>query len=37
MTSTSLADLAIVCANCHPMIHRDKESRPLQGLIRQSF
>ena len=34
-TVTSLADLAIVCANCHAMIHRGKTSRPLRGLIRQ--
>lgn len=29
----SLLDLAIVCANCHAMIHRDGECRPLDGLI----
>lgn len=28
-----LADLAIVCANCHAMIHRGGECRPLMGLI----
>jgi len=26
-------DLAIVCANCHVMIHRGGECRPLEGLI----
>jgi hypothetical protein len=30
---TTLADLAIVCANCHAMIHRGGQSRPLDGLI----
>jgi hypothetical protein len=30
---TRLADLAIVCANCHRMIHLDGQSRPLTGLI----
>jgi 5-methylcytosine-specific restriction enzyme A len=29
----SLRDLAIVCANCHAMIHRHGESRSLEGLI----
>jgi hypothetical protein len=29
-----LKDLAIVCANCHAMIHRGGECRPLAGLIR---
>jgi 5-methylcytosine-specific restriction protein A len=28
-----LKDLAIVCANCHAMIHRNGECRPLEGLI----
>ncbi|MCX7312163.1 MAG: HNH endonuclease [Alphaproteobacteria bacterium] len=28
-----LKDLAIVCANCHAMIHRGGECRPLAGLI----
>lgn len=28
-----LKDLAVVCANCHAMIHRNGECRPLQGLI----
>jgi hypothetical protein len=32
--TTTLADLAIVCANCHAMIHRGNECRPLDGLIR---
>jgi 5-methylcytosine-specific restriction protein A len=31
--STSLDELAIVCANCHRMIHKDGECRPLAGLI----
>jgi 5-methylcytosine-specific restriction protein A len=30
---TTLADLAIVCANCHAMIHRHGKCRPLGGLI----
>jgi 5-methylcytosine-specific restriction endonuclease McrA len=30
---TTLDDLAIVCANCHAMIHRRGECRPLSGLI----
>ena len=30
---TKLEDLAIVCANCHAMIHRDGECRPLAGLV----
>jgi 5-methylcytosine-specific restriction enzyme A len=30
---TRLEDLAIVCANCHAMIHRDGENRPLDALI----
>ena len=28
-----LKDLAVVCANCHVMIHRGGECRPLEGLI----
>jgi hypothetical protein len=28
-----LADLAIVCANCHRMIHHSGQCRPLDGLI----
>ena len=30
---TSLSDLAIVCANCHAMIHRGGECRSLRGLL----
>ncbi len=30
---TSLDDLAIVCANCHAMIHKGGKCRPLEGLI----
>jgi len=30
---TTLKDLAIVCANCHAMIHRRGECRPLEGLV----
>jgi len=30
--TTTLADLAIVCANCHAMIHKGGECRPLAGL-----
>jgi hypothetical protein len=30
---TSMADLAVVCANCHAMIHRGGESRELESLI----
>ena len=30
---TSLDDLVIVCANCHAMIHRGGECRPLDSLI----
>ena len=29
-----LSDLAVVCANCHRMIHRNGQCRPLSGLIR---
>jgi hypothetical protein len=29
----SLKDLAVVCANCHAMIHAGGECRPLDGLI----
>ena len=32
--TTKLEDLAIVCANCHAMIHRGKQCRPLAGLIK---
>lgn len=31
---TRLADLAIVCANCHRMIHRGGANRPMSELIR---
>lgn len=30
---TTLSDLAVVCANCHAMIHRGGECRTLEGLI----
>jgi hypothetical protein len=30
---TTLDDLAVVCANCHAMIHRGGECRPLEALI----
>jgi predicted HNH restriction endonuclease len=30
---TPLADLVLVCANCHAMIHRGGQCRPLQGLL----
>ncbi len=30
---TRLSDLAIVCANCHAMVHKGGECRPLAGLI----
>lgn len=33
---TRLNDLAVVCANCHAMIHRFGECRPLKGLLRIS-
>jgi hypothetical protein len=32
-----LKDRAIVCANCHAMIHRNGDCRPLERLISQSF
>jgi hypothetical protein len=32
-SATELADLAVVCANCHVMIHRGGECRPLDSLI----
>lgn len=32
-SQTKLNDLAIVCANCHAMIHRGGKCRPLQTLI----
>lgn len=33
-TRTALSDLAVVCPNCHAMIHVGGKSRPLNGLIR---
>ena len=33
---TRLEDLAIVCANCHAMVHRGGESRALDSLLAQS-
>ena len=32
-SKTTLADLAVVCANCHVMIHRGGACRPLIDLI----
>jgi 5-methylcytosine-specific restriction protein A len=32
-SQTRLSDLAVVCANCHSMIHRGGESRPLEDLL----
>ena len=32
----TLSELAIVCANCHAMIHRGGACRPLRGLIRRA-
>jgi predicted HNH restriction endonuclease len=32
-SQTKLADLAVVCANCHAMIHRGGKCRPLDKLI----
>jgi hypothetical protein len=34
-TITRLDDLAIVCANCHRMIHRGGMNRPMNGLIKE--
>jgi 5-methylcytosine-specific restriction enzyme A len=34
-SKTNLKDLAIVCANCHAIIHRGGACRPLEGLIQQ--
>jgi 5-methylcytosine-specific restriction protein A len=31
-TETSLKDLALVCANCHRMLHRDLETLSVEGL-----
>ncbi len=33
---TKLSDLAVVCANCHAMIHRGGECRPLDGLLKNA-
>jgi 5-methylcytosine-specific restriction protein A len=33
-SQTKLNDLAVVCANCHAMIHRGGKCRPLNGLIK---
>jgi len=33
-SKTKLSDLAVVCANCHAMIHRGGQTRSLDGLIR---
>lgn len=35
-TKTNPAKLRIVCANCHAMIHRYNDCRPLKGLISES-
>jgi hypothetical protein len=32
-TTTRLADLAIVCANCHAIIHRNGECREIETLV----
>jgi hypothetical protein len=34
-TQTRLKDLAVVCANCHRIIHKGSECRPLKGLIKK--
>jgi predicted HNH restriction endonuclease len=34
--STALTDLAVVCANCHRMIHRDNDCRALETIIPKS-
>jgi predicted HNH restriction endonuclease len=34
--STTLADLAVVCANCHRMIHRSNGCRPIESIIQKS-
>lgn len=34
---TTLEDLAVVCANCHAMVHRGGECRPLSTLIPKSM
>ena len=33
IVETRLEDLAVVCANCHAIIHRGNACRPLDGLI----
>jgi 5-methylcytosine-specific restriction enzyme A len=33
---TYLSDLAVVCANCHAMIHRGGKCRPLENLVRKT-
>lgn len=35
-SKTSLADLAVVCANCHAVIHRFGQNRSLKSLIRRT-
>jgi 5-methylcytosine-specific restriction protein A len=32
-TTTALADLAVVCANCHVMIHRGGKNRQINRLV----
>jgi predicted HNH restriction endonuclease len=32
-TRMTVEDVAVVCANCHDMIHRGGECRPLKGLV----
>lgn len=34
---TKLSDLAVVCANCHAMIHRGDECRSLKGLVQKAI
>ena len=36
-SETKLSDLAIVCANCHAMIHVGGACRPLKGLIHRTI
>lgn len=33
-SKTSLDDLAVVCPNCHAMIHRDGQCRPIESLLK---
>lgn len=33
-SKTSLDDLAVVCPNCHAMIHRDGQCRPIASLLK---